>query len=79
MSLFKRKKSEDGSSDTPQEGNMDINSQLKKIADHLVYLEKKLDQLLGQSRGGSSSGGGYRPYGGGGAGNRYGSGGGSRQ
>lgn len=45
MSFFKKDKSgESGDSS-------DIHSQIRKIADHLVFLEKKIDTLLEQSRG----------------------------
>ena len=50
MSLFKKEKEE---SSLP---GQDVQIQLKKIADHLVFLEKKLDMLLSQSRNRGPSG-----------------------
>ena len=49
MSLFKKDKSDGNVSEPNSSQNLDVASQLKKIADHLVFLEKKLDTLLGQS------------------------------
>ncbi len=43
MSFFKKDKSASGDSS-------DLPTQLRKIADHLVFLEKKIDTLLEQSR-----------------------------
>ncbi len=39
-------------------GNSAVGDQLKKIADHLGYLEKKIDQILAQSQPRS---GGFQP------------------
>jgi hypothetical protein len=68
MGLFKKKDNEGVDS---QGENLDAASQLKKIADHLVFLERKLDTILDQiggrrnfnprhQGGGSYSGSGQR-------------------
>ena len=44
VSFFKKEKEEGNASE------LDVQTQLKKIADHLAFLEKKLDMLLSQSR-----------------------------
>ncbi len=70
VSFFKKDKSSDSLSDSKNFQETNVSSQLKKISDQLVFLEKKIDTLLGQSRprGGPSSG--YRGGSGGGGGNR---------
>ena len=43
-------------------GNSTVGDQLKKISDHLTYLEKKIDQILAQSQSQSRpSSGGFQP------------------
>ena len=74
MNFFKKEKQSGGvDSDNFDESHVPV--QLKKIMDHLGFLEKKIDTLLEQSRGRSDSrpsfgnrnfsnhrgGGGYRP------------------
>jgi len=64
VSFFKKDKSSDSPSDSKNFQETNVSSQLKKISDQLVFLEKKIDTLLGQSRPrGPSSG--YRGSGGG--------------
>ena len=58
MSFFKKDKSEGNVSHSVSFENLDLPAQLKKIADHLVFLEKKLDTLLEKS-------GNRKPYSGG--------------
>lgn len=86
MGLFKKQKTEGESFNSSESGDMSVQGQLKKIADHLVFLEKKIDSIIEQSRNqqprrpfgqrfGNSSGN-YRPgpsaYNPRGGGNRYG-------
>ena len=57
VSFFKKDKSSEGPSDSKNFQETNVSSQLKKISDQLVFLEKKIDTLLGQSRNrGPSSG-----------------------
>lgn len=67
MSFFKKDKSSDGMSDSKNFQETNVSSQLKKISDQLVFLEKKIDTLLGQSRPRGPSSGGYRGGSGGGS------------
>lgn len=46
---------EQNSSSEPQQVEPDLLTLVKKIQQHLVYLEKKIDTLMGQSSGGFSS------------------------
>ena len=52
MSFFKKPKSfeSNGNVDLAEAPVLDTNQQLKKIADHLVFLEKKIDTLIEQSK-----------------------------
>lgn len=67
MNFFKKDKNESGGTDLGNFDDSQVPVQLKKIMDHLGFLEKKLDTLLEQSRhqGGSRPGFGNRNFSGG--------------
>src|SRR3989338_4621987 len=70
VSFFKKDNSSDGPSDSKNFQETNVSSQLKKISDQLVFLEKKIDTLLGQSRPRGPSSGYRGSSGGSGGGNR---------
>ncbi len=61
MSEHQKERASDNAGNTMGGGETDLVGMVKKIQQHLVYLEKKIDLLVGQSGGGSSQGGG-RPF-----------------
>jgi hypothetical protein len=50
MGLFKKQKNEAETFTPSDSSDNSVQGQLKKIADHLVFLEKKIDSILEQSR-----------------------------
>ncbi|MBI3316202.1 MAG: hypothetical protein HYZ87_04435 [Candidatus Omnitrophica bacterium] len=50
MGLFKKEKHEGRTAGLVIDQDNSVSGQLKKISEHLVFLEKKVDMLLNQSR-----------------------------